>query len=246
MRLADLANLVRFIGREAGSLLVGTTLPETCAGCGVAGAWLCPDCRALVAEDHRPGCQRCGRRGTRKRDCSRCAPIFPSALSVLRAGFAFDGPMRSAVHQFKYAREHERGRHLGRMLAARFESLFPKAGIDAIVPVPLHPRRLRERGFNQSEILAEELVPVCGAPLISAVRRSRHTTPQASLRSEQRLRNLAGAFVPVDDHRHSIDGRNVLIVDDVTTTGATIAAVADALQDIRAKKILAITLAREQ
>lgn len=246
MRLWNLGDRLRSVGREAGSLLARSTLPETCAGCGVAGAWFCADCRTLLAEDDPPGCQRCGRRGTRRPDCPRCGPHFPSRLRRLRAGFAFDGPMRRAVHRFKYTREYARGRHLGQLLANRYRELFPRALIDVIVPVPLHPRRFRERGFNQSSVLAEELSVVVGAPVVPAVSRARNTVPQAGLSGEDRLQNLSDAFVAIDDDREAIAGMRVLIVDDVTTTGATAAAVAEALQAAGAAEIFAITLAREQ
>lgn len=246
MRISDLTGLIRSISREAASVLAKSTLPQTCAGCGLTGAWFCPDCRRLLIEDGPAGCRRCGRSGHHGHDCGRCRSLFPVRLRRLRAGYAYDGPMRRAVQRFKYAREYERGRDLGRMLASRFDSLYPKMRLDAIVPVPLHPRRYRERGFNQSTILAEALRDVAGAPVVPAVRRSRHTTPQAGLSSNDRLRNLAGAFAPEEDHLDTVAGKRVLIVDDVTTTGATIAAVAVALQHAGVAEISALTLAREQ
>lgn len=246
MRLPDLGAWLRSVGRETASLLANSTLPETCAGCGVTGAWFCADCASSLARDGPPGCQRCGRSGIRRPDCRHCRSRFPLRLTRLRAGYAYDGAIRRAVQRFKYSREFARGRDLGRLLASRYPELMRDRSVDAIVPVPLHQRRYRERGFNQSQVLAEELRDVAGAPVVSAVRRIRHTPPQVQLRSHQRMSNLTDAFDVMEGYQHAIEGKRLLIVDDVTTTGATIASVALLLQRGGAKEILALALAREQ
>lgn len=172
--------------------------------------------------------------------------MFPSGLKRVRAGYLFDGPIRRATHLFKYSGEHERGRDLGRRLAGRFEALFPDARIDVIVPVPLHPRRYRQRGFNQSLILAKELGSLLNVPVVEAVERKRNTTPQAGLSADRRLQNLKDAFAPSESAMQYIAERRILVVDDVTTTGATISAVAESLQSMGVRSMNACTLAREQ
>lgn len=246
MRLPDLGAWLRSVGRETASFLASSTLPETCAGCGLTGAWFCPDCSESLSLDGPPGCQRCGRKGIRRSDCGYCRSRFPVRLTKLRAGYAYDGAMRRAVQRFKYSREFERGRDLGRLLASRYRELMPRDRVDFIVPVPLHQRRLRERGFNQSAVLAGELQEVVGAPVVPAVTRIRNTPPQVRLQGHQRMSNLSGAFDVEEGDLHEVQGKRVLVVDDVTTTGATVAAVALTLQRAGAEEILALTLAREQ
>jgi ComF family protein len=174
--------------------------------------------------------------------CGRCR----RGLSPFAAGASlgpFEGALRILVHELKY-----RGR---RRVAARLAGLLLEesdirrvlgAGAD-IVPVPLHPKRRRQRGFNQAELLAAALARGSGLALSPGVLvRRKDTSPQAGLSSAARRRNVAGAFAV--RHRSRVMGRTLVLVDDVTTTGATASACARALKDAGAAEVRLVTVAR--
>jgi predicted amidophosphoribosyltransferase len=141
--------------RSTRSAALQIALPETCAGCGTTGNWFCLACEAQLVREPPAGCLRCGRKGSRRPQCPRCAPLFPSNLRQLRAGFSYQGAMRRAVQRFKYNGEYQRGYDLGERLSFFVPSILPVQCFDLVIPVPLHPGRYRSRGFNQSGILAE-------------------------------------------------------------------------------------------
>ena len=158
-------------------------------------------------------------------------------MSAARAAGLHVGSLRAIVHALKYD-----GR---RSLAAPLAALMRMAGsdliqsCDAVVPVPLHPARRRERGFNQAEDLANHM----GLPVVRALKRTRHTATQTALPAAERQANVAGAFVAVRQAR-DIRDRAVLLVDDVRTTGATLEACARTLREAGAREVCALTAAR--
>jgi ComF family protein len=195
--------------------------PASCAGCEIALgpglALFCGGCEPLLELPSQ------GQR-----------PPAPSS-----AGFVFGGPLAEAVRRFKYQGRCELGRPLGELLAAR---ALPFAGrIDCVMPIPLHPERLRERGYNQSALLARPLSRALGVPLdVRTLVRVRPTRVQAGLPREARLQNVEGAF------RARLRGpaMRVLLIDDVRTTGATLAAAAAALRASGVRQISNLALAR--
>jgi competence protein ComFC len=171
------------------------------------------------------------------------------------AGFQARVGVRDLVHQYKYGRQLWLAETLGALLAPSLAGPLadPRlAGEDWwLVPVPLHPRRQRERGFNQAGELAGVLARLTGRPVSGILARTRYTTVQASLTREDRLENLRGAFRMVRswpwarNRGHAVAGRAVLLLDDVFTTGATIDECARVLRrDGRARRVAALTLAR--
>lgn len=228
-------------------LTMRIALPETCAGCGRTGDWICEHCLPLIENDSPPGCLRCGRPGSRRRECPRCSSLFPTRLRQVRSGFRYAGPVRRGIQRFKYSGEYLRGYDLGYRLAERItaERLAPGSRIDAIVPVPLHSRRYRARGFNQSAILATCIAETLSLPVVHPVERILNTAPQVGLNAEERLVNLEHAF-SVDRHTETeISGRSLLIVDDVMTSGSTLAAVARTLESAGSGDLFGLALARE-
>jgi len=174
-------------------------------------------------------------------DEGRCA-LCRTGAQGFDAAYAFgpyDGALKKLIHVLKY----ERVRTLARPLANHLVSALPlDQRFDAVVPMPLHWFRHWRRGFNQSELLATELGRRRGLPVLKAVRRSRATVAQAGLTSARRRANVAGAFAPL--RRRPLQGKRVLLVDDVMTTGATASACARALRRAGASYVAVLTLAR--
>lgn len=151
---------------------------------------------------------------------------------------AYSGPLRTAVLGLKFRNRSVAARELGAILGAKLGH-----GCDALVPVPLHVRRLLARGFNQAEAVAAGIAAESGIPLCSgALLRARHTTPQSSLALRERTTNVADAFV-AGPEASRLCGARVMIVDDVVTTGATIAACAGALRYAGVAQVTAAALA---
>jgi ComF family protein len=151
----------------------------------------------------------------------------------------YEGPLRSLIHLYKYSGMKPLARHL----AGYLERILPDdQRYDAIVPVPLHWRKRWERGFNQSAILSKHLSKGAGIPVVDALFRKRPTATQAGLASAGRRRNVAGAFEAKAGAK--VVDANVLLIDDVMTTGATASACASALKRGGAKSVSLLTLAR--
>ena len=150
---------------------------------------------------------------------------------------SYEGPLRELVHLFKYKGMRPLARNFGDMLA---RAIPAGQQFDAIVPMPLHWWRRWTRGFNQSELLAREVSRRCGAPVVQAAGRKRHTESQAGLTNSKRRLNVRGAFTS----RVRLDGKHVLLVDDVFTTGATAGACARVLKRAGAARVSVLALAR--
>jgi ComF family protein len=176
--------------------------------------------------------------------CAPCASsLEPSAGSdpTLIAFGAFGGALALAIRRFKYDARPDLARPLGAL--ARRAARRACLDVDCVVPVPLHPQRLAERGYNQAALLAAALADELEAPLAArALRRVRNTPPQAKLDRGGRLDNVAQAFQHRDPK--AIRARRVLLVDDVATTGATLAACRAALVAAGARSVTALVLAR--
>ncbi|KAB2911655.1 MAG: ComF family protein [Hyphomicrobiaceae bacterium] len=178
---------------------------------------------------------------TGQRSISAAAAANPPAYDRARAVAHFSGSMRTLIHQFKYADRHDARTLLGRWLAEAGRELLP--GIDVIIPVPMTRLRLISRRFNQAAILAKELSRHTGVPVQpQALRRTRATRTQVGLTQDQRRRNVAGAFGVPAGRRSRLAGRNVLLVDDVITTGATAEACARALKRAGAVRVDVLAL----
>jgi ComF family protein len=176
------------------------------------------------------------------RTVSAAAVAHPPAYDRARAVAHYSGAMRTVVHQLKYADRHDARTLLGRWLAEAGRELLP--GIDLIVPVPLSRLRLLQRQFNQAAVLALEVSLQTGIPtdpLILA--RTRTTRSQVGMTRDQRRRNVAGAFSVPASRRARLAGRNVLVIDDVVTTGATVDACARTLKRAGAARVDVLALA---
>jgi ComF family protein len=154
-----------------------------------------------------------------------------------------DHPLREVVQRFKYGRKVSLGRPLGRLMAVDCREWFREIALDLIVPVPLHWKRLRWRGFNQSVILGREVGKLWNLPVDPfVVSRLRETPPQTQLSEEERRRNMRRAFTL--NPAKSVEGKAVLLIDDVYTSGATVNECARALKRGGAREVCVLTLAR--
>lgn len=206
-------------------------------GCGREGALVCRRCRDSLSRIQPPICLRCGRPQS---VCRGCVDRLP-ALDGIRSPFVFEGTIRKAVHDFKYHNIRSLAPELACLLVDYLET-DPVPG-DLLLPVPLHPARLRERGYNQSWLLARELGRLSRIPARNdCLLRVRHTSPQVRTgRVEERLSNVAGAFACQVELR----GQRIVIIDDVSTSGATLNACAAAARKAGAASVWGLTLARE-
>lgn len=233
--MASTTSLVGRLGRTALDLV----FPPRCGGCGGGGVLLCEDCIASMQQSLGLRCLRCWRPGSAHcADCLHSPPPFDG----LRSAFVYTGTARTLVHALKY-----RGLNaLAEPMAALLAEVVWREGLaaDVLVPVPLSGLRRRTRGFNQAESLAKALGRELDLPVKPKVlARPRHAPPQArSADASARQRNVAGAFVVRDAE---IAGARVLLVDDVTTTGATIAACAAALRAAGVESVSGLAFARE-
>lgn len=170
--------------------------------------------------------------------CRRCRTGLTGYDYAYSYGF-YEGPLRSLIHHFKYGGVEVLARPLGDLLV---RALPLDLQVDLIVPVPLHWKRRLWRGFNQCELLARPLEIRMRVPVVRAIRKTRHTETQASSTPAQRRSNLTGAFVLVG--KGIVEGKRVLLVDDVLTTGATVTMCSNLLRRGGAKSVTVLTLAR--
>ena len=163
-------------------------------------------------------------------------------LSTIVAGCRHEGLARELMHRFKYGRDQSLVRLLGSLLLPTIEDARLRGKhFDAIVPIPLHPLKEREREFNQSALLASYLGKNLGIPIAHLLKRTRSTAPQARFDRASRMENLEGAFTL---NRPGLADASLLLVDDVTTTGATLDACAAVLMEGGAAEVCAVTVSR--
>lgn len=198
------------LGAKGAAFIVRFVFPDTCAGCGAAGSWMCELCERELVEISE------GWRLGASRSTSLDDALQGGAAAVgLRARFVFAGPARKAVHLLKYGGERARAEWFAQII----EPILPPADGDmaVFVPVPLTERRQRKRGYNQSAEIAKHLSRRTGIPVVSAALRVRETQPQVELNGIERLHNVRGAFSATQ----AVKGKHVILIDDVVTTGAT-------------------------
>lgn len=197
--------------------------PRRCPVCGgVAmpkGRLICPACLKQLSFVSSPACMKCGKEiGSREQeycaDCIRRKKSFTRGFALLN----YDSRAAVSMAAAKYHNKREYLDFYARAAALRFGKQFRQAGIQVIVPVPVHASRLKTRGFNQAAVLAEKLSAELGIPWEELLIRVKKTDPQKSLGSAERLKNLRGAF---EAEQEAGKWERVLLVDDIYTTGST-------------------------
>lgn len=213
--------------------------PPCCGGCDRSGSRWCEVCDQSVHLLQPPYCRICSEPTNGAELCRRCRKQLPGFAS-LRSWAIFEGPVKNALHKLKYRRDLS----LGLVFGQRLARLYRRLGwaVDLVVPVPLGKEREAERGYNQAALMARPLALECGlnySPI--ALRRVRETQSQVGLTWEERQDNVRGAFLA---RRALVQGKRVMLVDDVATTGSTLDACAQALREAEAQQVFALTLAR--
>ena len=192
-------------------------LAPRCAGCDAPGSWLCLVCR--------DACE-------------------PERSGRIHAAGIYGGPLRRAIHRFKYGGERALAAELGALVAERVAAdLARGAALDVVVPAVSHVTRVRERGYDQAKLLAAHVAARCGLPLRAPLRRVRAGAPQVTLDRAARAKNVRGAYIAESG---SLRGLRVALVDDVATTGATLAAASGAIRAAGAFEVRCYVIALDE
>ncbi|KAF0221447.1 MAG: amidophosphoribosyltransferase-like [Geobacteraceae bacterium] len=174
--------------------------------------------------------------------CSGCSTA-PPHFTAARAAMLFEGTVKELIHRFKYDKKVQLRRPLGILAAQGLSTFASAASPDLVIPVPLHVKRLKERGFNQAVLLGEVLAGHWRLPLSrDNLRRTRWTEPQINLSVAERTSNVRGAFGIKSPC--AVKGKRIILVDDVYTTGSTVAECAKTLKQSGAEKVFVVTVAR--
>lgn len=236
--------------RRATDAALSLIYPPHCVGCGTAaaesGLFLCGRCAEDARPIESPFCQQCSHpfEGaiTGKFRCANCEDRefhFIASVSRYRAR----GVIRDLIHRFKYSHEYHLRHQLAAWAAMGLEDeRLRNPDFDALVPVPLHSTRRREREFNQAEVIADLLAKRCGKPLLNALQRIRYTDSQTRHDRAERMENLRGAFCM--RQRKDVLNRHLVLVDDVFTTGSTVEECARVLTAAGAASVRALVVAR--
>ena len=235
----------RIIRSSSQSLLqqvMDVLFPVHCAGCQRTGQVLCPACIAQIQPLPSPICDFCGTPLSTYGVCKNCQYHHPN-LSGQRAVSLYHEPLRSCIHGLKYDGNIRLAVPLGLLLAQAYRRYGMQA--DMLIPVPLHSERQQQRGFNHASLLAEVCSANIGVPMNDNILvRHRATVAQVDLHPRERYQNVAGAFACPSSAKSMLDGRRILIIDDVSTTSATLEACATPLFGAGAKEVWGLVLAR--
>ena len=213
--------------------------PPVCGGCDRVGARWCGECQKRIVRIQGELCALCGMPHAEPGLCAACE-LVPPAFRALRTWAVLQDPVQEALHKLKYRRDLGLGDSLAAELSGFVRSL--DWDVDAIVPIPLGRKRRNERGYNQVTLIAYPLSLALGLQFSPrALRRHGETRSQVGLSRQARRENVRGAFIAVE--RLARD-KNLLLIDDVATTGSTLSAAAAALMAAGARRVYALTVAR--
>jgi len=241
--------------RETATRLMGGALdlayPPHCASCGrslrEAGGneFLCPACISDLPFVSDPRCPKCGHQlAEYTKDSPRCRSCEGKSLFFVSATapFRYEGSVREMILQLKLGKQTFLALPMSHYLTEHVGRCGTMAGIDAVQPVPLHWRRALKRSFNQSQLIAEQAAQHFHLPLVNALKRTVATPSQTAVGRLQRMENMRGVFAL--RKKAGIDGKTLLLIDDVLTTGATCAECSRVLMKGGAKAVYVATVAR--
>lgn len=230
-QLAD-RNLLTLIGNDLSDAAYAYKLEACLSGC------LCQTCLDGVNWITSSCCRICGRSG----QCQDCIDGRTRKFLYNRSAAVYDGTVREMIHQFKYRGQRHIGELLADIMLLAFEQYYNQSAIDLLVPVPLHDERLAERGFNQSLNLCRRIADKKHIPIADVLVRTHATRKQSKKAKWERTRSMRGVFQCAK--QDAVQGKRVLLVDDVYTTGATADACAAALRSAEAAAVYVLTMAR--
>lgn len=218
--------------------------PKFCIRCGLEGVWVCDSCSEKFQKWNGQGCSVCKKKSIHLLcgDCAKDAPV-----SFLFSAYSYADPyIKKTVHALKYEYISEIGRFMGMLLAEKYRDFGHGYASDAhVVPIPIHRKRFRDRGFNQSELIARAFAETANIMYVpNAIERVIDTQSQVNLSGSERIQNVSGAFAV--RNMRSIYGETVYLIDDVCTTGATLLETARTLRAAGVKDIIGVTFAREE
>lgn len=235
--------------RKLHELILDILFPISCISCGKENKWICKDCFFHIFIQNEHICGICEKVNTPDgRTCQKCKK--KNALGALVVATSYkDSLVAKAVHFYKYRFIPDLHFQLGNLMIKAIQKTdLPLP--DIIIPIPLHPRRLRWRGFNQSELLAKHvslnLLPGTEIDMDEKILvRKKYTSPQMKIGDyKQRKENVRGAFHVINPEK--ISGKNILLIDDIATTGSTIFECARVLKESGAKEVYAAVIARQE
>jgi ComF family protein len=234
------------------SNILDVIFPKICLSCHKEGFYVCPDCLAKIPLKRGARCYICGKRAPNGKTCIACKTKIGSQLTGLLIASDWDNMLvRQMIYELKYRFIKDLARPLGNLLI-NFIELNKMINFQVLIPVPLHKRRLSWRGFNQAQLLADQLnkhlnIPVADNLLI----RKQHTSPQMEIKDRaQRIKNVSGAFSinPRLENKpftcSQVRGKIVVLIDDICTTASTFENCAKALWPLKPKQIWALAVAR--
>lgn len=200
---------------------------------------MCEACRTQLQWVRAPLCNRCGHPVLRATDCCAVCQERPLPLNQIRAAVLFAEPVSKLIHNLKYNGAFGLSKPLAELMADAWQTW--RMPIDLVLPIPLHAERERSRGYNQSTLLTRDFCHLVGLPYAAkGLARTRFTTPQVGLTAVERLKNVQDAFTTQAD----VVGKHLLLIDDVCTTGATMASAAEALLGAGAQAVSGYCVAR--
>ena len=228
--------------KAEGKRVLEKMYPKRCPFCQeISSKGICDDCRKQVVKVGKIKCIHCGKplEGETKeycRDCERRKSNYEQGRSL----WVHIPPVSNSVYRLKYHNKRYYAEIFGKELADEFEFQIRRWGIQAIIPIPLHRSKMRKRGYNQAELLAKQLSECMGIPMEKDVLyRIKKTRPLKEMNGEQRHRNLKGAFAVSKSWNPR---QNILLIDDIYTTGNTIHRVAKVLKNAGAQKVYFLTI----
>lgn len=243
--LSSLRNLCYF----AQEIILQIIFPPKCMACDVYVAKvgsICPDCFMQMQILHAPECSSCGEPFAYEVSygedvkCDACT-VHPPEYDCAKALWAYDDLSGKIIKRFKFGDKSEFAPYLSQLLTGRGSELLAMA--DLIAPVPLHAKRLRLRRYNQAALLCK-YVGFEDKIALDLLRRIKYSVPQTELPFAKRQDNVKGIFALNQKYQNQIQGRNILLIDDVITTGATVNACAKLLKEAGAAKVFVLTLTK--